>query len=213
MIDKKEVIRYLGYKNHTPTQDVLDLIEVCIKEVETAAEPKHVARRFPANVTESSVTAGGLILQSRVLARHLRDCKEVILFAATLGTGVDRLLHKYLKLQVSKAVVIQAVAAAAIEDYCNRCQDEIAAEVEAEGLHVRPRFSPGYGDLALTVQNDFLQALQAQKTVGIVLTEGDIMLPEKSVTAIMGLSSIKTGCHQTGCEMCSNTECAYRCAK
>ena len=187
MIDKKEVIRYLGYKNHIPTQDVLDLIEVCIKEVEAAAEPKHVARRFPAQVTECSVTAGGLALQSKVLARHLRDCKEVILFAATLGTGVDRLLHKYLKLQVSKAVVIQAVAAAAIEDYCNRCQDEIAAEVATEGLQVRPRFSPGYGDLALTVQNDFLQALQAQKTVGIVLTEGDIMLPEKSVTAIMGL--------------------------
>lgn len=210
MIDRREVIRYLGYKGHTPTQEVLDLIEVCIKEVEAAAEPKHVVRRFPAKVTDSSVAAGGLSLHSRQLARNLKDCKEVILFAATLGTGVDRLLHKYLKLQVSKAVVIQAVAAAAIEAYCNQCQQSIEAECAKEGLFVRPRYSPGYGDLALTVQNVFLQVLQAQKTVGIVLTEGDIMLPEKSVTAIMGLSPVQTGCHREGCEMCGNIGCAYR---
>ncbi len=213
MIDRREVIRYLGYKGHTPTQDVLDLIEVCVKEVEAAAEPKHVMRRFPAEVTDSSVTAGGLTLQSRHLARHLKDCREVILFAATLGTGVDRLLHKYVKLQVSKAVVIQAVAAAAIEAYCNQCQREIETECAKEELFVRPRYSPGYGDLSLTVQADFLQVLQAQKTVGIVLTEGDIMLPEKSVTAIMGLSPVQTGCHREGCEMCPNIRCAYRRAK
>ena len=213
MIDRREVIRYLGYKGHTPTQDVLDLIEVCIKEVEAAAEPKHVMRRFPVEIDGEHVAAGGLSLHSRQLARNLKDCKEVIFFAATLGTGVDRLLHKYLKLQVSKAVVIQAVAAAAIEAYCNQCQQSIEAECAREGLFVRPRYSPGYGDLALTVQNDFLQVLQAQKTVGIVLTEGDIMLPEKSVTAIMGLSPVQTGCHREGCEMCPNIGCAYRRAK
>ena len=190
MIDRQEVIRYLGYKGHVPTPDVLDLIEVCINEVEAAAEPKHVTRRFSAEVTDSSVTAGGLTLQSRHLARHLKECREVVFFAATLGTGVDRLLHKYLKLQVSKAVVVQAVAAAAMEHYCNQCQCDIQAAVAKEGLLVRPRFSPGYGDLSLAVQADFLQALQAGKTVGIVLTDGDIMLPEKSVTAIMGLRPI-----------------------
>ena len=213
MIDRREVIRYLGYKGHTPTQDVLDLIEVCIKEVEAAAEPKHVMRRFPVEIDGEHVAAGGLSLHSSQLARNLKDCKEVIFFAATLGMGVDRLLHKYLKLQVSKAVVIQAVAAAAIEAYCNQCQQSIEAECAKEGLFVRPRYSPGYGDLALTVQNVFLQVLHAQKTVGIVLTEGDIMLPEKSVTAIMGLSPVQTGCHREGCEMCPNIGCAYRRAK
>ena len=210
MIDRQEVIRYLGYKGHTPTKDVLDVIEVCVKEVETAEEPKYVVRRFSVEIDGEHVAAGGLSLHSRQLARNLKDCKEVIFFAATLGMGVDRLLHKYLKLQVSKAVVVQAVAAAAMEAYCNQCQQEIENACAKEGLFVRPRYSPGYGDLSLKVQNEFLQVLQAQKTVGIVLTEGDIMLPEKSVTAIMGLSSVKTGCHREGCEMCGNTGCAYR---
>lgn len=210
MIDRQEIIRYLGYKGQAPSQDILDLIEVCVREVESASEPRHVMRRFPAEVDGEHVAAGGLSLHSRQLAHNLKDCREVIFFAATLGTGVDRLLHKYLKLQVSKAVVVQATAAAAIEAYCNQCQQSIEAECAKEGLYVRPRYSPGYGDLALSVQGDFLKVLQAQKTVGIVLTEGDIMLPEKSVTAIMGLSYVQTGCHKAGCEMCGNTGCAYR---
>lgn len=210
MIDRAEVLRYLGCRGQKPEKEIMDLVEVCVQEVEEAAEPKHVMRRFPVEVDGEVVKAGGLSLHSRQLARNLKDCKEVVFFAATLGMGVDRLLHKYLKIQVSKAVVIQAVAAAAIEAYCNQCQRKLEAECAGEGLFVRPRYSPGYGDLSLTVQGDFLQLLQAQKTVGIVLTEGDIMLPEKSVSAIMGLSPVKTGCHREGCEICGNTGCAYR---
>lgn len=210
MIDRAEIIRYLGYKGQVPEQEVLDLMEACVREVEAAAEPKHVIRRFPVEINEDSVRAAGLTLYSKQLAKNVKDCREVVFFAATLGTGVDRLLHKYLKLQVSKAVVVQATAAAAIEAYCNQCQHELEMQCAEEGLFVRPRYSPGYGDLALTVQSDFLQVLQAQKTVGIVLTEGDIMLPEKSVTAIMGLSPVRTTCHREGCEICGNTECAYR---
>lgn len=187
MIDKKEVIRYLGYKGHVPTAEILDLIEVCIKEVQAAAEPKYVARRFPAQISGEQILAGGISMQSKHLARHLAGCKEVVFFAATLGTGVDRLLHKYMKLQVSKAVVVQAAAAALIEAYCDQCQKELEEACQKENLSVRPRFSPGYGDFSLTIQAEFLQVLQAQKTAGILLTDGDVMLPEKSVTAIIGL--------------------------
>lgn len=210
MTDRAEIIRYLGYGSAAPDTEILALIETCVQEVEAAAEPKSVMRRFPVEVYEDRVMAAGLTLYSKQLAKNLKDCREVVFFAATLGTGVDRLLHKYLKLQVSKAVVIQATAAAAMEAYCNQCQRALEAECAGEGLFVRPRYSPGYGDLSLTVQAEFLQVLQAQKTVGIVLTEGDIMLPEKSVTAIMGLSPVRTICHREGCEICGNTGCAYR---
>lgn len=210
MINRAEIIRYLGYGRQVPDVDILALIETCVQEVEAAAEPKSVMRRFPVVVSEDRVQAAGLTFHSRQLARNLQDCEEVVFMAATLGLGVDRLLQKYLKLQVSKAVVVQATAAAAMEAYCNQCQKELEVRCAKEGLFVRPRYSPGYGDLVLSVQESFLQVLQAPKTVGIVLTEGDIMLPEKSVTAIMGLSPVQTGCHREGCEICGNTGCAYR---
>ena len=62
--------------------------------------------------------------------------------------------------------------------------------MEAEGKNCKPRFSPGYGDLSITIQKDFLQALNADKTVGLSLSEGNLMIPEKSVTAFIGVSKI-----------------------
>ena len=105
---------------------------------------------------------------------------------------------------------MQAVGAAAIEDYCNRCQKKIEEQAAAEGFYVRPRYSPGYGDLSLTYQAEFLRVLEATKKIGIVLSEGGVMIPEKSVTAVMGLSREQTKCHIEGCESCRNKNCAYR---
>lgn len=210
MTEKQEVIRYLGGKGLALTEEMQALIDTCMREVEAAAEPKSVMRRFSLGLEADVISAGGLSMTSKSLARNLKDCEEVVFFAATLGSGVDRLLQKYLKLQVSKAVVVQAAAAAAIEAYCNQCQKKLEEAVAAEGLFVRPRYSPGYGDLPLTVQRSFLDVLQAGKTTGIVLTDGDIMLPEKSVTAIMGLSCFRTDCHASGCEVCDRQNCAYR---
>ena len=77
-------------------------------------------------------------------------------------------------------------------------------------FYVRPRSSPGYGDLSLTYQAEFLRVLEATKKIGIVLSEGGVMIPEKSVTAVMGLSREQTKCHIEGCESCRNKNCAYR---
>lgn len=211
MITRKEVIRYLGYGQNIPDDRVMELINNCIKEVEAAAKPKNVYRRFDVFISEDDViSVAGLTIESHNLAKNLRGCSETVLFAATLGTDVDRLLNKALKLDIAKAAVIQATAAAAIEDYCNDCQNDITAKVKKEGLYVRPRFSPGYGDFALSHQGKFLNAINATKLIGITLSEGGIMIPEKSVSAIMGLSKIDTKCHLEGCEACGNAECQYR---
>ena len=79
-----------------------------------------------------------------------------------------------------------------------------------QGEYHTGRFSPGYGDLPLAIQGRFLDTIEATKRAGIYLSEGDIMLPEKSVTAIMGVSEVNTHCRMEGCEVCANITCAYR---
>lgn len=211
MINQKEIIRYLGYGRNIPDDRIMELIQICVHEVEAAAEPKSIHRRFNVSITDDDfIEAAGISMHSKNLAKNLRGCEEVIFFAATLGVGVDRLLSKYIKLDMAKAAVIQATAAAMIEDFCNKKQREIEHAVVEEGLYVRPRFSPGYGDLSLEVQPVFLQIINAGKLIGITLSEGGIMIPEKSVSAIMGLSRVNQKCHIEGCEACGNTNCVYR---
>ena len=182
---EREIIRYLGYKKIQPDEQVMMLIHQCMEDVARTAQPRHIYRRFAlTHLSAGHMQAGGVELLSNSLERNLKDCSEVIFFAAT--------------------------AAEAIECYCNLCQKNIEKEAAKDGLFVRPRYSPGYGDLSLDVQSSFLKALNAQKTIGLFLSEGGVMQPEKSVTALMGLSHIRTGCVTEGCEACSKKDCSFR---
>lgn len=209
-INRKEICRYLGYRNVVPDENINALIESCVDEVLKFAAPASFYKRFSLKIDGNLIKIENLEFYSKSLSKNLADCTEVILFAATLGLEVDRILAKYSKINVSRAVVFQSTAAAAIEAFCNECQEKIESEVKKEGLFVRPRFSPGYGDVALSIQKDFLNMIKADRTVGIILTQGDIMIPEKSVTAFMGLSSVDLKCHREGCEICGKTDCSYR---
>lgn len=210
-IKLSEILRYLGYRKEQADEAVLSLIAECVRESGEVMTPRSVCRRFPLVIRgEDDLEAGGVRLQSRSLAKNLCGCEEVLFFAATLGSGADRLMDRYGKLAVSKAAVLQAVLAATIEAYCDLCQERLQGELAAEGKYLRPRFSPGYGDLSLTIQESFLQALEASKRIGIYLSDGGIMLPEKSVTAVMGVSREDSHCVTQGCEVCLKSDCIYR---
>ena len=210
-IDPREAARYLSYRGTEPNEAVRKMISDCMDEVNDTAVPKFVSERFPLSRSEDGgFQAGTLRFSSRSLQRNLAGCHEVILFAATLGIAVDTLIRRTAMLDSAKGLVMQATAAAAIEAFCDEENDRLKKQVEAEGLFLRPRFSPGYGDLSLDCQRDFLRVLKAQKNIGLTLTESGMMVPVKSVTAIIGISSIPTLCHRQGCEACSKTDCAYR---
>ncbi len=210
-IDKKEALRYLGYGSHEPDESVNTLLDDCIRELDANMDCRVIAREFPLNVSEDGVIdAGCFKAQSFNLAKNLKGCKSVIVFAATIGPGIDRLLTKYGKLNVTRSVVLQAVGAAAIEVYCNEICSEWKRDYSGRGLYLRPRFSPGYGDFPLECQPDIIRGLEAEKRIGIILTEGLLMMPSKSVTAVIGVSGSDDKCIIEGCESCEKADCPYR---
>ena len=108
---------------------------------------------------------------------------------------------------MAKAVVLQACAAAMLEEYLDERQDQIAEELLKEGKYLRPRFSPGYGDFSIEHQG---QMLDAPKKIGLTMTEGNMLTPIKSVTAVIGVSTHREPCHRKGCEECEKRDCMYR---
>ena len=210
-IDRNEVYRYLGYRGHEADEVTKQLVEVCIQELLEAAEPKHMKKEYPCHVSaDGTLDLGCFRTNSMNLKKNLGGCGRVLLMTVTLGLGVDRLLVKYGKLQVTKAVILQAAAAAMIESYCNRLCEEWNTEYEQKKLYLRPRYSPGYGDFSLDFQRIILDELDAGRKLGITLTDGCLMVPTKSVTAVIGVSETKHSCQIEGCEVCENTACLYR---
>ena len=77
------------------------------------------------------------------------------------------------------------------------------------GKRCRPRFSPGYGDFPLECQPGLFRLLGVQRNIGVTLTDSLLMLPTKSVTAVIGLCDGETPC-PTGCAACDRADCAFR---
>ena len=97
-----------------------------------------------------------------------------------------------------------------LEEYLDEWQDNLGREMQKEGYYLRPRFSPGYGDFSIDHQDMILRMLGSAKKIGLSLTDGNMLTPSKSVTALIGLSREKVPCHTNGCEACQKTDCAYR---
>lgn len=214
-INRNEVLRYLGYRNprtSKPDEQTEALIDSCIEEVQRTAEPKSVYRVYPLyrEESENRIDGGCFVTRSENLCKNLRDCEQILVFAATLGVGIDRLLTRYGKLAVSRAIVMQAVTASAIEGYCNELNEGWKRTFANEGWYLRPRFSPGYGDFSLENQKAIIQALEAGKWTGITLTDSLLMMPSKSVTAVIGMSRTAGHCVLEGCEVCEKLDCMYR---
>ncbi len=210
--DRKEIFRYLGYRGREPETGVAEAADSCAAALQTVVEPRHVRRVFPLEwVSADRFRIEGMDVVSRNLSRNLRGCSEVCLMAATLGLGPDRLVQRAEALgKMSRAVILQAAAAAMIEAYCDDVNEEIRREAAPKGLFLRPRFSPGYGDFSLEHQTELFRILEVQKKIGVTLTGSLLMMPSKSVTAVIGLSKENTHCMVQGCEVCGKQDCSFR---
>ena len=209
-VSQKEVLRYLGYGRQEADEAVKNLVSECIGEILNHCHCKHVYKRFHCTIEQHSIMFDNVVIESKNLSKNLSECEQMILFAATLCPQPDILLKKYSRLDMSKAVVMQAAAAAIIEEYCDQCQKQIEKELEQEQLYLRPRFSPGYGDFQLKHQKDMILLLDCPRKIGLTLTDSLLLAPSKSVTAVMGISKKNKHCHIKGCEACENRNCTFR---
>ena len=132
------------------------------------------------------------------------------MLGATLGIEADMLMKRYSVTEISKAVVVQACAAAMLEEYLDDWQEELREQKREEGYFLRPRFSPGYGDFDIHHQEDMLRMLDSARKIGLTMTDAHMLSPSKSVTAVIGMSREDIACHRVGCEACGKTDCMYR---
>lgn len=122
-------------------------------------------------------------VKSASLSAFLRRSESCVFTAMTLGMGVERFLNSIPEDLASKKLLCDAAASAFTEGACDTLQKLIAAEYR----RVTGRFSPGYGDLSLDFQPILLKELNAARLLGITLNDSFLMIPRKSVSAIVGV--------------------------
>ena len=202
---EKEILRYAGCKE--ADNEIAVLLKRCIGEIKDKLTYKLCYRKISVKIDGDTCDFGEFCLKSKKLSLNLKGCQSVILFAATVGIEIDRLITKYGRISPSKAFMLQAIGTERIESLCNAFCADISKEYN---MGAKPRFSPGYGDLPLESQKDVFSVLLPEKYIGLTLTDSLLMSPSKSVTAIMGLTPNKETQYKSKCGTCDKKDCAYR---
>lgn len=215
-VNKNEVLRYAGFLGiNEDTKDVLnDIYEDALSECLPKISYKVCYFRTRIKWENESPVLP-FECSSLDLAKCLKGSNEVVLFAATLGMDIDRLIARNERVNMTKTLYMQALGAERVEALCDTFCDEFKDMLSKEGLEVTPRYSPGYGDMKLEHQKDFFRLLDCNRKIGIALNESLLMSPSKSVTAIFGIKPCEHNEEDVDrniskCIKCNNINCAYR---
>ena len=209
-ISKSEAARYMGVKGE-PDQAVTELLDRAERLVREKVRPKYVYLETDVSFTDGGVVLGAMSepLTGEDIRRHLKGCTRAVMLAATLSQEADKLIRQAAVTNMAESLAIDCICSAAIEQVCDRAEEEIFSQ------HPAPyrtwRFSAGYGDLPITLQRGFILALNAQRRIGLTVTDSSLLIPSKSVTAIIGVSDTPVKRGGKGCAICSMKDnCEYR---
>lgn len=163
----------------------MEQIDECFDDLKKVTNCKFSAIRTSVlYLGENRLDCGFGEFESATLVKNLQGCREVFVFATTLGHGVDRLLNTLSKISPAKHFITDALASSMAEAAADKAEELIKGDVLC-----RPRFSPGFGDLSLELQPRILNLLNAHRLLGITTNKTLLMSPLKSVTAIMGIKN------------------------
>nr|WP_315023005.1 hypothetical protein [uncultured Aminipila sp.] len=217
----------MKFGNHIPDANSLELIKESSELILASSEPHAVYKEFPIGIAED---CGDLYignpknkLSGRAAARHLEHCNNCVLVAVTLGPQIDKLIRRAQVTDMAKAVALDACASSLIEDLCDQINQHLTEEYHQKDMELTTRFSPGYGDLPLEAQEIFSNLLEMEKKIGLTQSREHLLLPRKSITAIIGvlplgeykdsqriMKSVK-GDKPVACEICERKHhCQFR---
>lgn len=211
-IDRKEALRYMGYRGQSVDENTAKLLDDCIAEINDISKNSFLYKIFDIEPGEEGLHLKGttLVLKGQDIAGHLQRAEKCAVIAVTLGLEADKRISFYSKTDLTKGLIFDACATAAVESLCDTVQEKIEAEAKSMGFETTSRYSPGYGDFSIGIQKELTKVLRTYERLGLSVNESSIMIPRKSVTAFIGIQ--KEGCNKNRhkCSGCENNYCLYR---
>lgn len=203
-LDRREVLRYLGCHSSEPPEELTREVDRCSRLLLDTARPKTVWRLMELEETALKNTA--VRFQGEDIRRHLADCSQAVLMAVTLGPETERLLLRAQVRDMAQALILDSCASAAVESVCDQLEEALRQRFLADGRYLTDRFSPGYGDFPIEQQRQLCALLDTQRRIGLTLSSSGILIPRKSVTAVLGVGDSPRHRRSQGCQGCAMYE-------
>jgi len=208
-IEMREILHFLGWRGAKVERELLREIRSITDRVLEEVTARAVMLRLP--VDENGTLKGTAFFpQGKDVAKLLSGCGEVCLLAVTLGAQSERLILREQARSSACAVLIDAVLSAYVEAVCDRIEDSLRKQLLLQGRYLTDRFSPGYGDMPMQQTREICEVLASSRQIGLTVSASGIMIPRKSVTAVMGISRFPVERRPDGCAGCpSRKTCEF----
>ena len=137
-----------------------------------------VAARYAELEREAPIAARSTWMRTRLQGA------EVVFLCGTIGAEFDAWQRRLSVTSAADALLSQQIGLDAVEKVMDELEEKAKAEVEGEGRKLLPRKSPGYGDLPIELSRTILNELDAPRKIGVSITDSNLLVPSKSVTAV-----------------------------
>ncbi len=207
----QEALRYMQMPQDKADDDIIQKIRATYNELEQIKGTRAIYKVFSIYLEPQAIFLENtqLKIESQDLLKLLSNCQRCYILAVTLGQEVDRKITIKQKIDMLDAVILDACASVCIDRVCDDLEREIVKELKDDEF-LTMRFSPGYGDVLLEVQQKLLDILDASRKIGISLTKTNMLIPTKSITALIGVSNQKEN-RLESCSKCNLTQvCLYK---
>lgn len=186
----EDIQRYLGKKKGVTeiTPNIKNILENMIKLGKAMAKPigSYSIMKIMKKGDEI-IELEQFSLTGKRISAVLKNSLYVILLATTIGGVLEEEIEKLEKRKkFTEALILDAVGSTMADQAMDFLQSTIQGEFHRRGFSFTMRYSPGYGDLPLKVQPDLVK-FSGGEEIGIKVTKSYMMIPKKSVTAIIGL--------------------------
>ncbi len=138
---------------------------------------------------ERILLQGGRKIDSKLLAQHLGGASRLIVILATIGEKLEEQVSKIWDADMVYALALDGAGSASVEALANAACLYFEKQAEQEKLEASIPFSPGMVDWTVHDGQPQIFNLLGEEGSIVNLTPSCIMIPQKSLTMIMGIGA------------------------
>ena len=196
-----------------PREAILTLTQEMLTEARQLVAPAVVYEVYPVEEVSQQrlVLRNGRSFQAGRILDQLASASEIAVLIGTVGQRLEKQASRYFDQgHPAKGVVLDSIGSAAVEELLESACHVIEELAAAKEMQTSSPFSPGYLDWPLDQQVVIFDLLPAD-AIGVTLTESLLMIPRKSLSAVVALGNGSKVESRSTCEICSiGATCRYR---
>jgi hypothetical protein len=218
-LDEEEILRYQGYSRNKvkePNQNILRITEEEINRGYSLFKPQGIYSliKIKGSALEGRINLeSGLIFRfAKSIIKQLKGASHLLVGVVTIGDLLEKKVSDlFSQGEYPRALTLDVIGTVAVEDFSRKVRKLARQEVIEQGFNTSRHFSPGYSGWEVSQQEIVFKSIPSDN-IGVSLTKGFMMLPQKSLSWVIGAGKeiIVSSEEENKCKDCQSKYCNYK---